>query len=42
MKQAKLLDRWKQYSGPLSEDDFLAILYTSLISQKTGEFIKHN
>lgn len=42
MKQAKLLDPWKQYSGPLSEDDFLAILYTSLISQKTGEFIKHN
>jgi cyclase len=42
MKQAKLLDPWKQYSGPLSEDDFLAILYTSLISQKTGELIKHN
>ena len=42
MKQAKLLDRWKQYLVPLSEDDFLAILYTSLISQKTGEFIKHN
>jgi cyclase len=42
MKQAKLLDPWKQYSGPLSEDDFLAILYTSLTSQKTGEFIKHN
>ncbi len=42
MKQAKLLDPWKQYSGPLSEDDFLAILYTSLISPKNGELIKHN
>lgn len=42
MKQAKLLDRWKQYSGPLGEDAFLGILYYSLISQKTGELIKHN
>ena len=34
MKQAKVLNSWKQYSGPLSEDDFLAILYNSLIGQK--------
>jgi len=34
MKQAKLLDPWKQYSGILGEDEFLATLYTSLTRQK--------
>jgi cyclase len=43
MKQAKLLDPWKQYSGAfITEDVFLETLYNSLTGQKTGKFIKHN
>jgi cyclase len=43
MKQAKLLDPWKQYSGDfVTEDVFLETLYNSLTGQKTGKFIKHN
>jgi cyclase len=43
MKQAKLLDPWKKYSGDfVSEDAFLETLYNSLTGQKTGKFIKHN
>ncbi len=43
MKQAKLLDPWKKYSGDfVSEDGFLETLYNSLTGQKTGKFIKHN
>lgn len=43
MKQAKLLDRWKKYSGGfINEDAFLETLYNSLTGQKTGKFIKHN
>jgi cyclase len=43
MKQAKLLDPWKKYSGGfLTQDTFLETLYNSLTSQKTGTFIKHN
>jgi glyoxylase-like metal-dependent hydrolase (beta-lactamase superfamily II) len=43
MKQAKLLDPWKKYSGDfISEDAFLETLYNSLTGQKTGKFIKHN
>jgi len=43
MKQAKLLDPWKKYSGDfIKEGAFLETLYNSLTGQKTGKFIKHN
>lgn len=43
MKQAKLLDPWKKYSGQfVNEDVFLETLYNSLTGQKTGPFVKHN
>jgi len=43
MKQAKLLDPWKKFSGEfISEDAFLETLYNSLSGQKNGKFIKHN
>jgi glyoxylase-like metal-dependent hydrolase (beta-lactamase superfamily II) len=43
MKQAKLLDPWKKYSGDfVNEDVFLETLYNSLTGQKTGKLIKHN
>ena len=43
MKQAKLLEPWKKYSGDFIKDDaFLETLYNSLSGQKNGKFIKHN
>ena len=43
MKQARLLDPWKKYSGEfVNEDAFLETLYDSLTGQKNGKFIKHN
>ncbi len=43
MKQAKLLDPWKEYSGEfVNQDTFLETLYNSLTGQKTGKLIKHN
>jgi cyclase len=43
MKQAKILDPWKKYSGEfINEDAFLETLYNSLTGQKSGKFIKHN
>jgi len=43
MKQAKILDPWKKYSGDfISEDAYLETLYNSLTGQKNGKFIKHN
>jgi cyclase len=43
MKEAKLLDPWKKYSGQFINDDtFLETLYNSLTGQKTGRFVKHN
>jgi cyclase len=43
MKQAKMLDPWKKYSGDfVSEDVFLETLYNSLTGQKNGKFVKHN
>ena len=43
MKQAKLLDPWKKYSGDfINEDAFLETLYNSLTGQPNGKFIKHN
>ena len=43
MKQTKILDPWKKYSGEfVSEDAFLETIYISLRGQNTGKFIKHN
>jgi glyoxylase-like metal-dependent hydrolase (beta-lactamase superfamily II) len=43
MKEKKVLDPWKKYSGEfISEDAFLETLYSSLTGQKNGKFIKHN
>jgi glyoxylase-like metal-dependent hydrolase (beta-lactamase superfamily II) len=43
MKENKLLNPWKKYSGEfISEDAFLETLYNSLTGQKNGKFIKHN
>jgi len=43
MKQAKLLEPWKKYSGDfIKEDTFLETLYNSMTGQKNGKFIKHN
>ena len=43
MKQAKLLDPWKKYSGDfINQDAFLETLYNSLTGQKSGKFLKHN
>ena len=43
MKQAKLLDPWKKYSGDfINADAFVETLYNSLTGQKNGKFIKHN
>jgi len=43
MKQAKILDPWKKFSGEfINQDAFLETLYSSLTGQKAGKFIKHN
>jgi glyoxylase-like metal-dependent hydrolase (beta-lactamase superfamily II) len=43
MKEKKILDPWKKYSGEfISEDAFVETLYNSLTGQKNGKFIKHN
>jgi hypothetical protein len=43
MREAKLLQPWKQYSGDfINEDTFLETLYNSLSGKKNGKFIKHN
>ena len=43
MKETKVLDPWKKYSGEfISEDAFLETLYNSLTGRKNGKFIKHN
>jgi len=43
MKQSKMLDPWKKYSGDfINEDAFLETIYYSLTGQKNGKFIKHN
>lgn len=43
MKQAKLLEPWKQYGGDfIKQDTFIETLYNSLSGQKSGKFIKHN
>ena len=43
MKQAKILDPWKSYSGEfVSEDAFLETLYISATGQTSAEVTKHN
>lgn len=43
MKQAKLLDPWKKYSGDfISEDAYLETVYNSLTGHPNGKFMKHN
>lgn len=43
MKQAKLLEPWKEYSSEfIYEDTFLETHYNFLTGQKNGKFIKHN
>ena len=43
MKEKKLLDPWKKYSGDfVKEDTFLETLYNSLTGRKNGKFVKHN
>ena len=43
MKQEKILEPWKKYSGDfISADAFIETLYNSLTGQKTGKFIQHN
>jgi cyclase len=43
MKEKKILDPWKKYSGDfISADAFIETLYNSLTGQKNGKFIKHN
>ena len=42
MKQERILDPWKQFSGEfVNEDAFIETLYNSLTGTK-GEFVKHN
>jgi glyoxylase-like metal-dependent hydrolase (beta-lactamase superfamily II) len=43
MKEEKILDPWKKYSGDfVSEDAYLETVYNSLTGQPNGKFIKHN
>jgi hypothetical protein len=43
MKQAKILDPWKRYSGEfVSEDAFLETIYISVTGRESAEIIKHN
>jgi glyoxylase-like metal-dependent hydrolase (beta-lactamase superfamily II) len=43
LKQEKVLDPWKKFSGDfISTDAFIETLYNDLTGKKTGEFQKHN
>jgi glyoxylase-like metal-dependent hydrolase (beta-lactamase superfamily II) len=43
MKEKKILDPWKKYSGDfVNEDVFLETLYNSMTGQKNGKFVPHN
>jgi cyclase len=43
MKEAKLLDPWKKYSGEMiNSDAFIETIYNSLTGQQNGKFLKHN
>jgi cyclase len=43
MKQAKVLEPWKKFSGDfVKEDTFIETIYNSLTGQKNGKFVPHN
>jgi glyoxylase-like metal-dependent hydrolase (beta-lactamase superfamily II) len=43
MKQEKILEPWKRWSGDfITADAFIDTLYNDLEGNKTGKFIKHN
>jgi glyoxylase-like metal-dependent hydrolase (beta-lactamase superfamily II) len=43
MKQKKILEPWKKYSGEfISTDAFIETLYNSLTGKTSGKFLKHN
>jgi len=43
MKQEKILEPWKKYSGDfITSDAFIDTLYNSLTGQKSGKFVRHN
>jgi cyclase len=43
LKQEKVLEPWKKYSGDfISADAFIETVYNDLTGKKTGEFMKHN
>jgi cyclase len=43
MKQDKILEAWKQYSGAfINSDAFIETLYNDLTGKKSGAFTKHN
>ncbi len=43
MKEKKILDPWKKFSGDfINEDVFLETMYNSLTGRMNGKFIKHN
>lgn len=43
MKQEKILDPWKQFSGSfISEDAFVETLYNSLTGRANNKFMRHN
>ncbi len=43
MKQEKILEPWKKYSGDfITTDAFIETLYNSLTGQPNGKFLKHN
>jgi glyoxylase-like metal-dependent hydrolase (beta-lactamase superfamily II) len=43
MKQEKILEPWKKYSGEsISTDLFIETLYNSLTGKPNGKFVKHN
>jgi cyclase len=43
IKQEKILESWKKYSGEfISQDAFIETLYNSLTGHANGKFMKHN
>ena len=41
LKNDKVLEPWKQYSGPILADDFIDTLYNELTGKKATELLKH-
>jgi hypothetical protein len=43
LKQEKVLESWKQFSGQMiSTDAFIETLYNELTGKKTAALLKHN